>query len=387
MKILLLHNRYQQAGGEDRIVLAEKSLLEQHGHQTYLFELTNDYIQGISSKIQTALSCIYSLSSRKDVIRQIALYSPDIVHVHNFFPLLSPSIYDACQSAHVPVVQTLNNYRIICPGAMLMRKGKICELCLGRSPYHALFHKCYRNSLLGTLSVSTMVAFHRFRKTWLRKVRCFIANMTEGAKEKFIKAGIPAEQIIVKPNFIRDPFPETILPSEIRSGALFVGRLSPEKGILTLLKAWQKIPDIPLLIAGNGPLYDQLQVIKPDNVTLLGWLTADQISRKMREAKFIVMPSEWYEGFPMVLVEAFAHEVPAIVSQLGAMAEIVRHGVTGLHFQTGNSDDLAQKISWMNEHPFQSSQMGKNARQEFLNQYTPEKNYRMLMDIYNLALK
>ena len=385
MKIILAHNAYQQAGGEDGVLEAEKSLLQKYENDISIFKVSNDNIRGFKNKISTALSISYSPESKEKLANEIRDFKPDIVHVHNFFPLLTPSVYDACLEADVPIVQTLHNYRTMCPGALLMRDGKICELCIKGSAYKSVLHGCYRGSFIGTFAVARMVEKHRTLGTWDTKVNKFIA-LTEFARSKFIEAGFPDEKISVKPNFSVD----TQLGSNDDEnqkgyGALFVGRLSKEKGLITLIKAWQGL-NIPLRIAGGGPLESEIKGVKGDLVIALGILYQTSVLKEMSRAAFLVMPSEWYEGFPMVLVEAFSQGLPVVTSRLGGMTEIVEDGKTGLHFEAGNSKDLAEKVQWMHDHPNECKKMGLNARKVYEQKYTPEKNYEMLMDIYQQVI-
>ena len=385
MKILLVHNRYRQAGGEDNVVAGEARLLAENGHDVECWSVDNkDLPAGLMGKINAALTTSYSSASRAIARDKLRHFRPDVVHVHNFFPQISPSIYDACLDEGVPVVQTLHNYRLICPGATLMRQGKICEQCLTGSPYQAAWYGCYRGSKLGSLVVAHMVAQHRKQGTWQHKVNRFIA-LTEFAKSKFIEAGFPAEKIAVKANFVHDPMQESPRHSPVAPGfALFVGRLSEEKGIKTLLKAWSALDDkVELRVAGSGPL----EALLPgkQNVTALGLQSAEGINRLMRQAAFLVLPSEWYEGFPLVLVEAFAHGLPVLASRIGGIADIVRDGETGLLFTPGDAADLAAKAKWLLENPQHAERLGENARRAFLAKYTAEQNYAELMAVYEAA--
>lgn len=388
LKILFVHNYYQLAGGEDNVVSAEIMLLRQRGHDAQLWSVDNkDLPAGLSGKLKTALSTSYSSLNRSVAQNILHNFQPDIVHVHNFFPQISPSIYDACLDKGIPVVQTLHNYRPICPGSMLMRDGKICELCISGSPYQAAWYGCYRGSKLGSLVVAHMVSQHRNLGTWLHKVDRFIA-LTDFAKNKFIEAGFPADKIAVKANFLHDPLQlELTVPDATNPGfALFVGRISEEKGIKTLIRAWRLINDQSLLkMAGVGPLQNLLIDIR--NIAPLGRLNGDDISRLMRQAKFLVLPSEWYEGFPLVLVEAFAHGLPVLASRLGSMADIIKDGETGLLFTPGDADDLASKAKWLLENPLQTQKLGINARRTFLEKYTAERNYSELITIYENAVR
>jgi glycosyltransferase involved in cell wall biosynthesis len=384
-KILILHNTYQQAGGEEAVVDKESKLLKEYGHEVFLHSVSNDSIIGFWSKAVTALRTPYSQWGRKEATRMIHETRPELVHVHNFFPLLTPSIYDACLDAGVPVVQTLHNYRTICAGALLMREGKPCEDCIQGVPYKAVLHSCYRNSRLGSLVVARMIDTHRRQKTWESKVDRFIA-LTEFSKKKFVEAGFPSSKIAVKPNFSDVTIPEESVDSD-RKGALFVGRLNQEKGLVTLIHAWQNL-DVPLRIIGDGPLMDWMRGrISESTVTIAGRKEPTQVVKEMARASYMVMPSECYENFPLALAEAFAQGLAVIASRLGAMGEIIEDGITGLHFNAGDAEDLARKVRWANAHPEAMRHMGNNALRIYEENYTPEINYHQLMNIYREALK
>ena len=384
---MLVHNRYQQAGGEDIVVANEAKLLSDHGHDIELWSVDNkDLSAGIAGKIKTALSTSYSTTSLEIARNTIRHFKPDVMHVHNFFPQISPSIYDACAAESVPVVQTLHNYRLICPAATLMRQGKICEQCLVGSPYQAAWYGCYRGSKLGSLVVAHLVAQHRNSGTWQQKVNQFIA-LTHFAKSKFVEAGFPADKITVKANSIQDPLTSSRLkPTNASPFALYVGRISAEKGINTLRKAWATMAENDLLrVAGTGQLEGLLTNKK--NIETLGHQNSAIISKLMEQARFLVLPSEWYEGFPLVLVEAFAHGLPVLASRLGSMADIIKDGETGVLFKAGDSIDLASKARWLLENPQQTQQLGAKARLTFLEKYTSEQNYNELMAIYESAIR
>jgi len=381
LKVLLAHNYYQQAGGEDAVFANEVALLSARGHDVRLYKDSNTRIAGPWSAAWAAWQTPYSGQSRDAFEALLSEIKPDIVHVHNFFPLLTPSIYDACRRAGVPVVQTLHNYRTICAGALLMRGGRCCEDCIGGSPYRAALHGCYRGSRLASIAVARMVDIHRRRRTWQTKVGRFIA-LTEFAKGRFVAAGFPAERISVKPNFAAD----CRTGGEARAGALFVGRLSPEKGIRSLLRAWDGL-DLPLRVAGDGPLLGELYDAGLPNVAALGTVPPEAVAGEMARAAFLIVPSECYENFPMTLVEAFRQGLPVIASRLGSVAEIVEDGVTGLHFTPGDSADLAAKARWAVANPDEMKRMGENARRVYESKYTPEANYRQLMKIYEATME
>lgn len=391
MKILLLHNRYKFVGGEDGVVQVEKSLLEKNGHQVFLLEVNNDDIKSPWSKITAAASAIYSYPAKQQVSKQIISFSPDVAHVHNFFPLLSPSVYDACQEHKVPVVQTLHNYRLACPKAIPFRDGKVCENCIGKSiPWDSILYGCYRDSRIESSVVTAMNTWHKWTGTWQKRVDAYIA-LTNFQKEKMIQAGLPGKKIYVKPNFIFTPQNSDTI-KKCRDFVLFVGRLSEEKGVSVLIDAYlEDNLSIPLKIVGDGPLREKLQQ-KIRNTKLekviefLGFQKKHKVLELMQEARCLVFPSVWYEGFPLTIAEAFACGLPVIAPKLGSMADIVDDVVTGLHFQSRNHKDLAAKIEWIISNPKKMRDMSMNARKKYAESYTPETNYKQLISIYRRVI-
>ena len=382
MKILLVHNFYQQKGGEDAVFQLERDLLVENGHSVQEFTVHNEIISGVLDKIKVFVNLNFSKQMYKKLKKKILEFNPDIVHVHNFFPLLTPSIFFACQEMKTPVVMTLHNYRLICPSATLMVDGKIYEKSINGSAYWTFFKKVYKKSYLGTLALSYMVEKHKKKGTWNSKIDKFIC-LTQFAKSKFIEAGFLEDNIDVKPNFIKDPLlgNETKLFSNRARCALFVGRFSKEKGIQTLFESWRKLND-SLWIAGDGPLYKSLAASKPTRIELLGWLERKELNERLARAQFLVFPSECYEGFPMTILEAYAHGLPVLASRLGSMAEVVKDGYTGLQFGPGDASDLAEKAKWLFQHPEECIKMGQNARMEFKEKYSAVDNYRQLKNIY-----
>lgn len=387
MKILIAHNEYQQAGGEDAVVQNESEMLKSRGHEVSHFSVSNHSIQGLWKKAQVALEVSSSPSARREMRNQLKRHKPDIVHVHNFFPLLTPSIYDACIDEGVPVVQTLHNYRILCANALLLRDGKPCELCVRGTPYRSVAYGCYRSSRAGTLPLARMIAHHRSESTWNRKVNRIIA-LTSFARDKFIEGGVSPERIVVKPNFIREPMAAPASFAKRGNHALFVGRISEEKGIRVLIKAWRELK-IPLKIAGDGPLMpelrDQIRSGRLNHIEILGNISTGSIAEQMSSASFLVMPSLWYEGFPMVLVEAFSQGLPALVSGHGSLSELVTQGQNGEHFRPGDADDLARKARDLGQAPERLVTMGQDARGKFEKRYSESSNYDALISIYESA--
>lgn len=381
MRILLIHNHYRIRGGEDVVFANEAELLASNGHDVLTFTKDSRDIAGVSGMIRTAWSTSYSVSARQELYAFMRDAQIDIAHVHNFFPMLSPSIYDACRDAGVPVVQTLHNFRPICPGGLLMRNGRICEDCLQGSAYFSIAHRCYRGSALATAVSANMVEYHRRHASWSSKVDRFIA-VSDFVKQKFIAGGFPQNRITVKPNVVHDRASEiTDVPKP--HGALFVGRLSPEKGISTMIDAWRQI-DYPLTVAGDGPMSGVFGGGESEmNVRALGRLDHGQVLDQMSISAFVVMPSEWYETFGLNIAEAYSMSRPAIASNLGAMAEIVDDGKTGLLFTPGDSRDLVDKVSWAINHPAEMMEMGRRGREKYERLYSPQATYSRLIDIYN----
>ncbi|MFY9753896.1 MAG: glycosyltransferase [Candidatus Acidiferrales bacterium] len=390
MKILIVHNAYQQLGGEDTVVAAEAQQLGASGHTVLRYSRHNDELDGstLLRSLKAGCETIWSSRSYHDFERLLAQEKPGVAHFHNTFPLISPSAYYACAKAGVPVVQTLHNYRLLCPSATFLRDGAVCELCLGRSmPWPGVLHACYRSSRAATATVAAMLAAHRAMKTWQTKVDVYIA-LSEFARRKFVEGGLPPERIVVKPNFVRtDP------GSRCGRGeyALFVGRCSSEKGVNVLAEAWAALSNpISLQIVGDGPLLKEVETRLHQNacvsVTMPGRLSPGDVSSSMRSARFLVVPSICYENFPLVVAEAYACGVPVIASRLGALAEIVHDGRTGLHFTPGDPIDLAAKAQWAWDHPEEMKTMGRAARAEYEAKYTAERNCKLLLDIYDGVL-
>ncbi len=391
MKILLAHAAYQRRGGEDAVVEAEARLLEAHGHSVVRYRRHNDELRGRGpmGTIAAGIQTVWSGRSAHEIAALAARERPDVVHFHNIFPLISPAAYYACADAGVPVVQTLHNYRLLCPGANFLRDGRVCEECLGRSvPWPGVAHGCYRESRAATAAVATMIAVHHGMNTWREKVAVYIA-LSEFARGKFIEGGLPAERIVVKPNFV-DPDPG--LKCGAGEYALYVGRLSEEKGLRVLLEAWSHVGErIPLRIAGDGPLKEEvaaeIKTRKLSSVELQGQLPPSEIVSLMLGARFLVLPSVCYENFPLAVAEAFACGLPVIASRLGSMAEMITDGDTGMHVTPGDAAGLATKADWAWRNPGRLQQLGKAGRQEYVSKYGPEQNYKRLMGIFERVME
>lgn len=386
--VLIVHNSYVEAGGEDGVVSKESSLLESAGHRVLVYRRHNKELETHTwlRKATLPFRAVWARDASKAIDTMVRDYSPGVVHFHNIFPLISPAAYYAVKAHGLPVVQTLHNYRLLCANALLLREGHACEKCVSRTVgWPGVWHACYRSSRAASGAVVGMVTAHKLMGSWNRKVDVYIA-LTEFAKAKFVQNGLSEDRIMIKPNFV-DPDPG--MGDHTGRYALFVGRLSPEKGVHVLLEAWRRMAGrVPLRIVGNGPLESEVarRAAETHGIDCLGFQPSTEVSRLMREASLLVVPSVLYEGFPLVIVEALATGLPAIVSGHGAMAEIVDDGRTGLHFRPGDPDDLVAKVEWAWTHPREMAEMGRQARQEYERKYTADRNYQMLMDIYDMAI-
>jgi len=380
--VLVAHNYYKLSGGEDRVFSSETQLLREQGINVAEFTKSNESVDELNP-LDAAVKTVYSKKSYNEFRDKINKTKPDIVHFHNTFLLISPAAYYACADTGIPVIQTLHNYRLLCPSANFYRDNHVCEDCLGKTfPWPGIIHSCYRDSAAQSAVTSTMLFAHRLINTWSQKVDKFIA-LTNFVKKKFIEGGLPAEKIIVKPNFMNvDPM-EGEHEGEF---ALFVGRLSREKGIMTLLRAWKYLTGIPLQLVGSGPQLDEAMNMTTPDVHILGELDHKQVVKRVKQARFLVVSSECYEGFPMTIIEAFGCGTPVIAPKLGAMEEIIEHKFNGLHFIPGDARDLAKIVDWAWQNPIILKRMGLNARIEYERKYTAEKNFQILMDIYSSTI-
>lgn len=385
MKILVVHNHYQQAGGESHVFEAECALLEAHGHEVLRYEADNAAVPGLNA-LRLGARTVWSGETYARVRRLIRSTRPAVVHVHNTLPLVSPSVYYAAFRERVPVVQTLHNYRLLCLPGDLYRDGGVCEDCVGKPvPWPGVVHACYRGSVSASAVVAAMLITHRALRTYGRRIDRYIA-LTDFARRTFIRGGIPAEKLVVKPNFVA-PDPGVGLGDGAH--ALFVGRLVANKGVGTLLAAWERLGGtVPLVIAGDGPLAGAVRAAAAGDPSIryVGWQERPAVRSLMKAARLLVFPSEWYEGFGLVVVEAFAAGLPVVASDLGGNPGIVEAGRTGSLFTPGDPEDLAAKVRELLSRPDALTRMRAAARQEYLNKYTAEANHRLLCRIYEGVL-
>jgi glycosyltransferase involved in cell wall biosynthesis len=386
MKILAVHNRYQRPGGEDQVFVDETTLLETRNHRVLRYEVHNDQVKQ-ANRLALAKDTVWNTSAYRELRALIRRERPHVVHFHNTLPLVSPAGYYAARAEGVPVIQTLHNYRLLCPVALFFRDGRVCEDCMGKAvPWPGVVHRCYRGSRTASGVIATMLTVHRALRTWTEMVDVYVA-LTEFARNKFIEGGLPAGKIVVKPNFVAPD------PGRGQGGggyALFVGRLAPEKGTETMLAAWDRLrTKIPLKIVGDGPLRDQVveAAARQSNVEWLGHRPVEDVHALMGKADMLIFPSQWYETFGRVAAEAFAAGTPVIAANIGAIAELVEHGRTGLKFRPGDPEDLVTQVEWALSHSAELRSMREEVRAEFETKYTAERNYRALMEIYEAALE
>lgn len=386
MRVLVAHNKYQQTGGEDQVFAAETALLEANGHRVFRYSLHNSRLAGMNP-LDSARVTVWNHSSYRELRSLIRKEKPGVVHFHNTLPLISPAGYYAARAEGVPVVQSLHNYRLVCPNALFFRQGHVCEDCQGKLiPWPGVLHACYRESRPASGAVAAMLSAHRLLRTWAKMVDVYIA-LTDFAREKLIESSLPAEKIVVKPNFLH---PDPGFGRVRENYALFVGRLSVEKGLDSLIGAWDRLGGrLPLKILGDGPLANRVSEAsrRIGGIEWLGQRSRERALDLMSRARFLVFPTLCYENFPLVVVEAFAVGLPIIASDLGSVSSLVDHGRTGLLFRPGDPGDLADKVRWALAHPAELNDMRREARLEFETKYTAAKNYQQLMEIYELAVE
>jgi len=384
MNILLAHNFYKFFAGEDSIALREKDLLESNREQVYFYSKNNTETDNYNllQKINFFRQTVFSQKTKNETIGIISDFKPDVAYTHNIFPLISPSIFHTLHSESVPCVQNVQDYRWLCPNGVFYINDNICEKCKNGAFWNAVRHRCFRDSFLLSGLYATTIGINRLSGIF-KKIDAFLCT-TEFNKQKLMEAGIEEKRLFIKPNFLDI---SDIEPS-FGSGKhiIFLGRLSPEKGLWTLIKAFEKMKDMQLKIVGTGPLEQPLrEYIKEKgikNVSVEGFKQGDDKNNAIKNALFMVFPSEWYEHFPIVLLEAFAFGKPVIASDIGNMPLIVENDKSGYHFKAGDVYDLVEKVRTLAENPSEIVRMGQYARNKVESNYTPEINYKILKSIF-----
>ena len=386
MKILSAHNFYQEAGGEDLSHGANIQMLRDYGHPVLEYRVHNDDVKRMG-KLEAARRTFWNNKTYRELATVLRKWKPDVAHFTNIFPLISPSVYRACYEFGVAVVQGLHNYRLLCPSAYLLRDGAVCEKCIGKTFAAAsVFHRCYRRDAAGSLVVASMSTFHRLRGTWARCVDMYLTP-SQFSKSKFLAAGFCSDELLaVKPNFL-DPDPGC--GTGDGDYAIFVGRLSPEKGVDVLLNAWAHVrTDLNLLVVGDGELREQVRQasMSDPRIKSIGWKPHAEVMNLIGRARCLVMPSLWYETFGRTMIEAFAKGCPVVASDIGCMAELVRHERNGLLYDKSDALALAaavERVSSADVRP----RFSEMARQTYVGTFTKEKNYPILMDVYEQAIE
>ncbi|MFZ2639493.1 MAG: glycosyltransferase family 4 protein [Verrucomicrobiia bacterium] len=387
MKILQLHNAYRIAGGEDAVVQRERSLLQQRGHQVITVERSNAETDGWPAwrRSRLLLDTFFSIESYRRVREICQRERPDVAHVHNVFFLLSPSVYYALDREGVPMVQTFHNFRFLCPNAIFHSGGGLCERCLAGNYLHAVAHRCYHDSRTQSLALAASLAWHRYGGHWWDRIDAFIA-LSQFSRQKLIEGGLPEDRMFLKPHFLDSASAPPFVNGDY---VVVMGRLHPEKDVQTAVEAFQHLPDLQLLVLGDGPLMEPLKALAQRlglrNVEFRGFVGGTERFEILRHAKLLVLPSRVYENFSVSVLEAYAMGKPVVASRIGAIAEMVEEGVTGLLFEPGQSADLARKIRQLVEQPEHVIELGRAARAHFERHFTADTNYRQLMDIYDFA--
>jgi glycosyltransferase involved in cell wall biosynthesis len=382
----VFHNHYVWRGGEDAVVALEIELLRKAGARVELFTLDNREagLDSLAGRLRAGWRARGNPESARQVAEFLDAHPIDVAHVHNFFPLMTPAVHAVLHARGIPVVQTLHNYRLFCANGAFLRAGRPCEDCVAAGPWNALRHACYRGSRVQTAVWAEATAHERRQRTFERCVTLFVTP-SAFAREKLVSAGLDPAKLVVKPNPVADPGE----PRFGGRGAVYVGRLSEEKGPRLLLEAWRALPDLPLTIVGSGPLEAELRGLARElpNVRFTGQLPAESVREPLRAAGFLVAPSLCYENFPLAVAEAMAAGKPAVASQPSAMADLVEPGRTGLLFASGDAGALARACRELASDPARSEAMGREARARYEDELAPERSTARLLELYERVLR
>ncbi|HOP86438.1 MAG TPA: glycosyltransferase family 4 protein [Syntrophorhabdaceae bacterium] len=384
MNILLVHNFYKFFAGEDSIALREKNLLEENGETVYFYTRDNKETDNYNlfQKILFFRETVYSKKTKKEIKDILREFKPQVAYTHNIFPLISPSIFHTLYDALIPCIQNVQDYRWLCPNGVFYINDSICERCKNGAFWNAVRYRCFRESYLLSGLYATTISANRLAGVF-KKIDAFLCT-TEFNKQKLIEGGVKEDRIFIKPNYldISDIEPSYGSGDHI----IFLGRLSPEKGLWTLVKAFERLKDLKLRIVGTGPLEQSLKTYIKEkgikNISMEGFKQGAEKNNLLKNSLFMVFPSEWYEHFPIVLLEAFAFGKPVIASNIGNMPLIVENGKSGLYFKAGDVNDLMEKVKFLSQNISEIVKMGMHARKEIETKYTPQVNYKILKSIF-----
>ncbi len=384
MRIITAHNYYQQRGGEDHVFEAETAMLRKAGHEVHEFTRRSEAVSGLQA-VSTAAGAVWGRSAAREISQLVRDTGAEIVHIHNWLPLMSPTVFSAARKAGAAVVHTLHNYRYICPSGILFRDGATCRDCVGRRlALPAIRYACYHDSRAATAVAVTALSFHGALGTIVDSIDAVISP-SRFAADALSTVGFPAGLVYIKPNFLdRDPGTGTGAGDHV----VFLGRLAPEKGVDTLLHAWERITEpIPLHVFGAGPLQEQVAAAarRDSRIDYRGFAPPAVFDASLKGARFLVNPSRFYEVLPVSILEAFARGTPAVTSRFGAMEELVEHDRTGVHVRVGDPDDLARAVQELYADASRLAAMREEARREFLEHYDAEQNYERLLEVYARA--
>jgi glycosyltransferase involved in cell wall biosynthesis len=380
--ILQIHNHYREQGGEDTVVAKDAELLRYAGHEVFEYQVSNPTNSTMAAT--SLLAAPWNLSAANVLRRTVEQIRPDVAHVHNTWWSLSPSILKTLDKLNIPVVVTLHNYRLMCVNAQLFRDGAPCEDCVGSHPWRGVQHRCYRDSAVASAISAVTIQLSRKLRIWESVDRLLV--LTEFAKSRFVSAGVPSERLHVKPNFVEDPGPRTMSPSDSET-VLFVGRLSPEKGVSNLLTAWAHADtgDLELALVGDGPLRAEWESRRIPNVSFTGRLPSIEVRKLMLSSRALVFPSVWYEGQPMVLLEAMGAGLPLVVSDVGSITETVAGNRTAALVRPGDTSSWTSALSRVTQSDW-LEKTGASARSLFEERYTPEIGLAGLLYQYEAAM-
>ncbi|MEM8893608.1 MAG: glycosyltransferase family 4 protein [Bacteroidota bacterium] len=386
MKILQVHNLYRIPGGEDVVVEAEKSLLEAKGHHVVQLTKNNTDIRGLKKKVSLLFQTHYNPKAKVDLLETLRAEQPDVAHVHNFFPLFSPSIFESFAEFKVPCVMTLHNYRLLHPNGLMLHNGRLDLRSLNGSAYNCVIDGVYRSSIIQTAVVAHMIEYHRSHRTWNNQVNRFIA-LSFFARDVFVKGGIPDHKIVVKPNYLPSYLSHSPLPADQRKGFIYIGRISEEKGLAPLLEHWASYQTQELHIVGDGPLLEPLMNrFKNNHITWYGRLGRTASLELLSNCKALLFPSICYENFPMTILEAFARGIPVISNNFGSHGSLITHGKNGYLYSADQPDQLTFAVDLLSKNPDILNEVSGNAYSTYQSDYTDQANYDQLMSIYESIL-